>query len=216
MNKLRTANDLQDYLDAEYGWRIKEIATLKAAIRTAGLMPERTLIRAGLALLYAHWEGFIKNALTGYLNFVNTQGLSYDELPSCFVVLGMKKQINDLFASRNSAVSIAAIDFLREQLGQRAQMKIDSAINTESNLSSKVFNNLLVAVGFDPQAYETRANLIDESLLRRRNSIAHGDYLEVARADWGQLADEVIAMLRQVKNEVENAVALEKFKRKTS
>lgn len=214
MNKLRTANDLQDFLDTEYGWRIKEIAALKAAVRTAGLMPERTLMRAGLALLYAHWEGFVKNSLTAYLNFINCQGLRYEDLLSCFVVFGLKKHINEVSESKTSKISIAAVAFLREQLGQRAQMKIDSAINTESNLSSKVFQNIMISVGFDPESFETRFNLIDESLLRRRNSIAHGDYLDVAKTDWGALADEVIAMLRQVKTHIENAVALEAFKKR--
>lgn len=212
MSKLHTVNQIQDFLDAELSWRVKEIANLKTAAQGSGPIPESTLIRAGLALLYAHWEGFVKNSLTAYLNFVNCQGLKYEELRSCFVVFGLKKNVNELLASRNSTVSISALDFLRHQLGERAQLKIDAAINTESNLSSKVFQNILLSVGFDPAAYETRSHLIDESLLKRRNSIAHGDYLDVGKADWRYLADEIISMMRQVKTEIENAVVFGSYK----
>ena len=212
MSKLHTPNQIQDFLDAELSWRVKEIANLKTAIQESGAIPEKTLIRAGLALLYAHWEGFVKNSLTAYLNFVNCQGLRYEELRSCFVVFGLKKSVNEVVESRNSAASISAIEFLRGQLGERAQLKIDTAVNTESNLSSKVFQNILLSVGFDPAAYETRSHLIDESLLKRRNSIAHGDYLDVGKADWRHLADEIISMMRQVKTEIENSVILASYK----
>lgn len=33
MNKLRTLSMLQDYLDAEFSWRLKELADLKLAVR---------------------------------------------------------------------------------------------------------------------------------------------------------------------------------------
>jgi MAE_28990/MAE_18760-like HEPN len=66
MKRLQTQNQLQDFLDAELSWRVKEISTLKAAIKSSAFISEQTLVRASVALLYAHWEGFIKSAATGY------------------------------------------------------------------------------------------------------------------------------------------------------
>jgi hypothetical protein len=213
MNKIHTVNQLQDFLDAELSWRVKEIANLKTAVKQSGAISEKTIVRAGLALLYAHWEGFVKNSVTGYLNFVDCQGLRYSDLQSCFIVFGLKKSVHELVESRKSPVTIAALDFLRQQLQERAQLKIDAAINTESNLSSTVFHNILLSVGFDPTNYETKSHLIDVSLLKRRNNIAHGEYLDVAASDWRHLADEIISMLRQLKSEIENAVVLSSFRR---
>jgi MAE_28990/MAE_18760-like HEPN len=59
--KLRTLSLLQDYLDGELAWRIKELADMKYSVKKAESDRKRTVIRASLALLYAHWEGFIKN-----------------------------------------------------------------------------------------------------------------------------------------------------------
>jgi hypothetical protein len=213
MKSLRTQNQLQDYLDTDFGWRLKEIATLKAAVRSAEFISEKTLVRAGVALLYAHWEGFIKAAATGYVDYVNNQGLSYAELQSCFVVLGFKKTLHNMKESKQTHVNVAAIDFMRDGLSKRAQMKIETAINTESNLSAAVFQNILSTVGLDPAAYESKSNLINESLLKRRNEIAHGEYIDVQKDEWATLADEVLLMLRQFKTDIENAMVLKSFRR---
>lgn len=213
MTKLHTQVQLQDFLDTELGWRIKEIADMKTAVKQARFLSERTIVRAALALLYAHWEGFVKCAAKGYLSYVNNQGLKYSELKSCFVVFGLKKILQELTDSRQAAGNIAAINFVRDQLDERAQLKIDRAINTESNLNSSVLNNILVSLGIDPSPYELRYHLIDERLLKRRNNIAHGDFLEVTRDEWSILADEVLQILRQIKTDIENATVLATFKK---
>lgn len=213
MKRLQTQNQLQDFLDEELGWRIKEISTLKSAVKSSAFISEQTLARASVALLYAHWEGFIKSAATGYVAYVNNQDLNYSELKTCFVVLGFKKTLHDVQQSKQSQLNATLIDFLRDGLDKKSKLKIDTAINTESNLSASVFKNILHAVGFDTQPYEARSNLIDESLLKRRNTIAHGEYIDVAKDDWAKLADEVLQMLRQFKTDIENAMAQAAFKR---
>jgi ribonucleotide reductase beta subunit family protein with ferritin-like domain len=115
--------------------------------------------------------------------------------------------------SKQTHVNVAAIDFMRDGLSKRAQMKIETAINTESNLSAAVFQNILSTVGLDPAAYESKSNLINESLLKRRNEIAHGEYIDVQKDEWATLADEVLLMLRQFKTDIENAMVLKSFRR---
>jgi hypothetical protein len=109
-------------------------------------------------------------------------------------------------------VSISTLDFLRDELNERAKLKIESAIRTEFNLSSKVFDNIAKSIGISTQAYEARYNLIDESLLSRRNHIAHGEYLDVDSQGFRDLADEILFLLRSYKTDIENAVSLEDYK----
>lgn len=213
MRSLNTQTQLQDFLDSELSWRIKEIADMKAAVRQARYLSEKTVVRAALALLYAHWEGFVKQSTMGYLSYVSCQNLTYSELKSCFVVFGLKRVLNELRESGNASGNIAAIDFVRDQLGKKAKLKIDNAINTESNLSSAVLNNILLSIGINTLPYQPRYNLIDYSLLKRRNNIAHGEFLDVSREDWGALADEILQMLRQLKTDIENSIVLASFKK---
>jgi hypothetical protein len=194
---------LQDYLDREFSWRLKELANLKLAVRRTDALQEKTLVRAAVPLLYAHWEGFIKNATVAYVNFVHCQGLRYDQLASCFVTFGVKRHLRELSTSRQAASNIAAVEFLITRLGQRADLTLSKVVDTESNLSSTVFENIAVSVGLPTAAYRPRYNLIDESLLKRRNKIAHGEYLDLNATDCRQLIDEVITLLRAYKNDIE-------------
>ena len=78
--KIRTTNDLQDAIDHEMAWRKHELSTIRANVVSSRRHAKETAIRAGVALLYAHWEGAIKNIATYYLEYVAMQGLSYGQL----------------------------------------------------------------------------------------------------------------------------------------
>lgn len=212
MSKIRTLGQLQDSLDREFSWRIKEIASLKLFVRKSDTLSKWTMVRASLPLLYAHWEGFIKNAATRYLDFVNGQNIQYCDLQSCFIVFGIKKHISDITSSRKAAISIATLDFIRSELNEKAKLKMDSAIRTESNLSSSVFENIATSIGIDSSSYEARYNLIDESLLNRRNHIAHGEYLDLDPDEFRRLADEVLSLMRTFKTDIENAASTSRYK----
>ena len=122
MAKIRNVGQLQDALDNEMGWRIKEISELKLSVRGASSLSQGTLIRAGLALLYAHWEGFIKNSSLNYLEFVNNQGCRYGDLKTCFIVLGVKSYTVRLGESKKSKSNIDAVDFLLSELDKPSKM----------------------------------------------------------------------------------------------
>lgn len=213
MSKIRSLNELQNILDGDFSWRLKEIASLKLIVRGTSQINKKTAIRASIPLLYGHWEGFIKNSATNYLSYVNGRSLKYSELKSCFIVFGVKKKITELSNSKTSNISIAALEFLQKELTTTANLKIESAIRTEFNLSSEVFSNILNSIGIETSRYEARFNLIDTSLLSRRNHIAHGEYLDVDTDGFRDLADEIICLLRWFKTDIENAVSLESYRK---
>lgn len=210
--KIQTVGILQDILDRELSWRIKEIAELKTAVRTSKQPWQKTIIRAGVPLLYAHWEGFVKRACEAYVTFVSCQRLTFDELKSNFVVLGAKKHLQAISSSRKSKLNIHAVDFFRTKMNERADVKLQSAINTESNLSSNIFENIAISIGINHAQYESRYNFIDESLLKRRNNIAHGEYLELDSKSFQDLADNVLLLLRWVKTDIENSASTESYR----
>jgi hypothetical protein len=106
-----------------------------------------------VALVYAHWEGFIKAASEAYLDFVDNQGHMYRELKSCFAVFGLKGKLALLSDSRQAKPNIEAFDFVLGELDKPAQMRISSAIDTESNLTSKVFANIAASLDIATAAY---------------------------------------------------------------
>jgi len=199
-------------LDADMSWRIREISTFRLASKQ-DRVDRDTLIRAGVAMVYAHWEGFIKSASEGYLEFVNNQGHLYRELKTCFVVFGMKGKLALLGDSRQAKTNIEVLDFVMSEMDQPAKMALSNAIRTEANLTSTVFRNIASSIDIPVVQYESRFPMIDESLVGRRNSIAHGEYLGLKPDEFIQLADDVQMMMRWYKTDLQNAATLRKYKR---
>ncbi len=212
MSKIRTLSQLQDSLDKDFSWRLKEIADLKVTVKGTSSLGQATIIRAGAPLLYAHWEGFIKHASQYYLNFVSCQRLNYGDLASCLVVFGAKKHLATITGSRKASMNIAAVDFFRHCSGERADLALSSAIDTKSNLKSEIFENIAVSIGVPVTSYDAYYKFIDESLLARRNKIAHGEYLDLNADDFRRLADEVIKLLRIYKTDIEKLASMSAFK----
>lgn len=212
MADIRTLDQLQDALDSEMAWRVKEVGAFSVASRSGS--PERKFfIRAGVTLTYAHWEGFIKTASELYLNFVHHRGLTYGELKSCFAIFGLKGHLQMLSSSRKTAANIKAFEFVFSEMGKPARMQMSSAIDTESNLTSKVFTNIATSLDIDVDKYSTKFNLIDESLVNRRNKVAHGEFMDLGGKEFGLLVADVLQMMRDYKTDLLNAASLESYKR---
>ncbi|MET3230843.1 UNVERIFIED_ORG: hypothetical protein ABIC54_003039 [Burkholderia sp. 1263] len=211
MSKIRSLALLQSFLDDEFAWRIKEISDLKFAVQSNKGLREATVVRAGIPLLYAHWEGFVKAASIAYLEYVNSQGKKYADLDDCFVVFGLKKHLHTLVTTGRTHANLEALRFVRSSMQDRAQLQFGGAVDTESNLSSAVFENIAFSIGIDTTKYQAKFNLIDESLLRRRNKIAHGEFIDMTAKAWRELADEVLEILRAFKTDIENAASLSSF-----
>ncbi len=155
----------------------------------------------------------MKKSSENYLNFVSSRGLKYNELKSCFSVFGLKSKLQTLSVSRQSLSNIDAFDFILLQLDQPARLQIGSAINTESNLTSKVFSNIALSLDISLAPYASRFNLIDESLVNRRNKIAHGEFIDIGGKEFGELQDAVLQVMREYKTDLQNAASMEAYKR---
>lgn len=212
MSKIRSLTDLQDRLDKGLSWRLKEVSYVKGSARTATSYAQAALIRAGVPLIYAHWEGFIKEASEAYLTYVSSQNLVYGDLASCFVVFGAKKHVMSIVESRKSAINIEVVEFFRKSTATQANLALSNAVNTESNLSSTVFENIALSLGVALGQYTPYANLIDKVLLDRRNKIAHGEYLDIDWPAFENLIEEVLKLLRMYKTDIENLASTQAFR----
>lgn len=210
MPDVRTLDLFQNALDIEMAWRVKEVGTFVTASKSDS-KTRKAFVRAGVALLYAHWEGFVKESARLYLEFVSHRGHSYGELQSCFSVIGLSSKLNKLTQAKNVQLNVEAFDFIKLSMSKRAQINKPESISTNSNLSSNVFKNILFSVGLAPTKYETKFNLIDESLVRRRNKIAHGEYLDIDYPEFQALVKEILLTMRWFKTDLLNAASLKSY-----
>lgn len=209
--KVRSEEELSDRLAGDLIWRKKELTTLKKLLSVASVDRRAVLCRSVLAILYAHWEGFIKNASYYYVQYLTTRRLRYSEVTSNFVALGLMKRLREAASRSNPSEMIDVIELFRGGSDGRFRATRDD-INTESNLSSRVLRSMTTYLGLDYSPFEMRALLIDERLLDNRNKIAHGEYLSLEPADTIELVGEITALLESFRDQIENAAALSSYR----
>jgi hypothetical protein len=211
--RIQTAEDLNDALSAELAWRRKELHGLRSVIRLNPGNNRDSLIRCGVTVLYAHWEGFVKTSSTAYLEYVSRRQLRYAELRPNFVALALRPQLNAaLSTSRVEALS-ELVEFLLTKAEEKTTIQWRNAVNTKSNLSSKVFRQIVATLGLDYSYYASKEKLLDERLLLSRNNIAHGKYLLVDEDAFMELYDEVLEIMSHLRTQIDNAASTLSFRR---
>jgi len=211
--KIRTADNFIDTLDKEIAWRKKELTYLRSNVKE-GSANFKTHLRSAIVMLYAHWEGFIKNSCELYVSFIREKGLKYDELSENFIALALKQNLKEFEQTNKSTIHCKMVDLLLNNLNQKANIPNTEIIKTGSNLNSNILKEILTTVGIDYTEYELKNNLLDSKLLRNRNSIAHGEYVELKELDFNELYTEITKMMDDVKTKLSNAVVLESYKKK--
>lgn len=158
--KIRTTEMLSDKLSQELSWRKKELSALKFLIEKTSLpvKAKGILPRCGIALLYAHWEGFIKLGGRYYLEFVTMQRLKNSELSDNLLTLIIKDEINRRLPITRASQFNWITEFFMGKGDSRSLIPYKNIIDTESNLSSKVLKEILWCLGIDYSFYEPNEN----------------------------------------------------------
>jgi hypothetical protein len=213
--KIRTHEQLFDLLTNEIAWRKKELSDFKSLIETKDFAPSKhhALVRAGIMLLYAHWEGFVKQCAEYYLNYVSMQRLPYKELASNFIAICVKSEMNDLENSNRVSHQLKLVEFFLNDLSKQSSMPYKKVVNTKSNLSSTIFKNIVLFLGFDYSFYETKSVLLDERLLAIRNTIAHGNYMLITASDYLEIHEKVLEMIEYFRNQIDNSASTKAYRR---
>lgn len=214
--KLNTAEQLSDRLSHDLAWRKKELSEVKSLVETRSFSDSKhkALVRSGICLLYAHWEGFVKLAANSYLEYVRMQRLRYEELASNFLALAMKEKLKEAKETNKPSLYIPVCNFFLDELSQRCSLPRE-AISTASNLSSDIFQEITCTLGIDFSPYSTKSVLIDTKLLKTRNEIAHGEYSIFDREEYIELHIEVIKMIDLFRTDIENAAINKDYMRNT-
>jgi len=214
--KIYSLETLERFLTEDITWRIKEISDLKHSIEQASALLRYAGCRAGIPILYAHWEGHVKNSARAYVSFVASKRLQLTKLKTGYSLAALKGPIDRLVAGRGNRIT--QMDFLAEMDGladTRFAGNADALSDTRSNLSFAVLNEISTVLGLDVAPFADSAVFIDKMLLERRNFIAHGHDVEPS-INFDMLsdtADQTIGIMREFSNRVLYAALTEVFKR---
>ncbi|MGB7211433.1 MAG: MAE_28990/MAE_18760 family HEPN-like nuclease [Gemmatimonadales bacterium] len=210
---VRTIEQLEDTLTADLAWRRHELSFLNQALETGSSDRKEVLQRAGVALLYAHWEGFIKAAGSTYLEYVSFQRLRYSELTPPFLSIAIRRELRAASASDRIAAHIAVATFFTEQMQSQSALPFKGVVRSGGNLSSSALREIVDTLGLNYAEFATKEKLIDEVLLKSRNTIAHGDFLGFDIARFKQLNTDVLGMMETFREQVSIAASTRAYRR---
>lgn len=168
-------------LEEDLAWREAELASLKRIAVTnkdnEGIY--RCMLRAAMALLYAHFEGFTKFCWELLLDQVQGRRVAIAVLREDFLVLALEKRFRALRGNLSSASLWKFFhNDLPEALNSNAIFDSDCRLDTECNLWPNVYERECAKVGIastELQTYRTRI----KALVSRRNDIAHGKSMTI-------------------------------------
>lgn len=154
-------------------WREAELAALRMVLASERLTENQkhVLLRAGWAMLYAHYEGFCKFALTIYFNALESSGAKCSAFK-------LKTQAFALTDKLKRMRSLSPVEFLIKIRGFENDI-LDKPItfpevDTESNLWPKTLTRLLDDADLKVESLVAHYHTI-ATLVNRRNKITHGE-----------------------------------------
>lgn len=212
MSKAYTDGNFADQLDSDLAWRLRELSDLKSAIAGTQRSAQSVLLRSLITMLYAHWEGHIRFCADKYFEYLTLRKLRHDQLERQLYINRFLGRFDTFYHSRVSIDDrCRLISEVLGSLGNRFSRINPALIDTRSNLNSCVLKDLCLICAVDFSYFETRKTFIDVILVKRRNSIAHGEETYVETGEMNTLIEEGIGLMRAFKDALQNKVYMRSY-----
>lgn len=185
-------NAIQE-IERDFDWRETEIAMLRLMLANTNMKDRERLVlfRAAWALLYAHYEGFCKFALTVYYDSIRSHGLKCRYLPERTIALALNKEINKI-------KNLPSYEFFKEVIAFDSKHLDTNAsfpdVDTESNLWPKTLEGLLLDADLSIESLRDNDRKL-ATLVSRRNKIAHGEREIITELDYYLQFEEAVTLL---------------------
>ncbi|TDM17092.1 MAE_28990/MAE_18760 family HEPN-like nuclease [Macrococcoides caseolyticum] len=185
---MMNVENLQDKLNRNAVHRKKEINFLSFTIQSFDGDIKKAQLRSAFLILYAHYEGFSKEAVRLFLKFLNQQSIKVSELNLNLQSVYYTKRFIDINHSKYKRDYHHFLEhFIRNDEVFNLDINSKGIVVTDSNLKYDLLEDLLFMIGIDPktfifkqnQSLELKRTLIENVILDNRNKIAHGENISI-------------------------------------
>ena len=194
-------------------WREQELAFMRKQLIVApvGSIQEKTLLRANLAMIYAHYEGFCKFALELYIDALERLKLKRKELVWPLAAFSMGKLHKVLCAETERVAFFSA--FINEFEKQLEEVAEYDRLPQIANLWPDLLHDWLSRLDLSSE-YVTNGHATLEALVYNRNQIAHGKKLMVAsRAELDKFSEAATLAMHEVAVGISEALEKRTYRR---
>ena len=207
MSKPYTEQDLSDIFDEDMIWRRKELSDMKAAIKVADAPSKAVLLRALIAMSYAHWEGYVRTCANRYFEHFTLRKKPFSEFERQIYVNTFLVRLDALQQKRvGLEARCKLINDILDGTGERFGYVNPTLIDTKSNLNTDVIKDICLICAVDSTHFESSRTFIDILVLKRRNAIAHGQQEYIQQDGIDDLVASILALMTHFRNLLENKV----------
>lgn len=210
MSKARTIADISSKLDDEFTWRKRELIFIYQEIQGCKGDVQVALIRAAIVLLYAHWEGFVKNAAELFLKYVESRKHKIQQVTFNLAALALRKQLDTITETNKYTLRTAALQEILSQLSANVKLTYNTSVSAKSNLNNEVFTEIAHVIGLNVASYTSVSSDID-GLVNYRNKIAHGEYLWMNVAEYKEYSENILQIMSIIKTDIENSCVTKSY-----
>jgi hypothetical protein len=193
-----------------------EITNLRRILLAhVGKSLESTVVRMCVPMIYAHWEGYVKEVCQLYLEQVEASVAAARQLqPALLGYLWtpkLKPIIGGLNFDRRKTVAECALSDMRRPIKFGDAEK---AINTRSNLNFSVLQRIANDLCFDISGLLPRKRHLD-AIVNIRNNIAHGSNPQKLRySDFEEHAEAMVGLMEDFERVVLDSIQNASFRRR--
>lgn len=166
--------NILDIVTRDLNWREAEIAAMRILMSSPGVtvVQKKGLLRAAWALLYAHYEGFCKNTLVTFYDYVEKCGVPCRNLPLPTKLQALKQSFTVIRKMDDQDLMNEISNF---EVSRLAAPPIFPDVDTKSNLWPVVLVELMEVADLDTSKVKEHYLKL-KTLVARRNKIAHGEH----------------------------------------
>lgn len=211
--KVRSVGELVERLDEDLKWRKKEMTTLWLELERERRPHLRAILtRSFVCLLYAHWEGFVKQSAEVYLRYIQSCGESCHRLGYGLVAASIRDMITACGTSKDFVKHRELVETIHTLKGLPNFKFYPSIIDTRSNVDEEVFKEIADIIGLDLSHYLSSLPKITE-MRNTRNRISHGEDHSPTFDDCQVFKDKAVDLMMRMKDDIENAAVARAFLR---
>uniref|UniRef100_Q07PC4 RiboL-PSP-HEPN domain-containing protein n=1 Tax=Rhodopseudomonas palustris (strain BisA53) TaxID=316055 RepID=Q07PC4_RHOP5 len=212
MTKPYTPQDLSDIFDTDLIWRRRELSDLKAAVYAADKAAKPVLLRALIAMGYAHWEGYVRLCANRYFEHLTLRKKPFSDFERQIYVNSFLVRIDALHQNRISLEArCKLVNDILDNTGGRFSYLNPELIDTKSNLNTDVIKDICIICGVASEHFEEHRMFLDVILLKRRNAIAHGQQELILANEMDDLTAKLLALMTSFRNLLENKIYLKAY-----
>jgi len=190
--------EISDNLDR----RRFEITNLRRVLLSyVGKPLESTVVRMAIPLLYANWEGYVKEVCQLYLEYIERSGTKNRELKADLLGYLWSSSLRPLSGGLNFEKKKAIAELALHRMDDCVKFsESERNIHTRANLNFEVLQDIADHLCFNISLLNTYKRHLNR-LVNLRNNIAHGSFPSSMDYDiFNEHAESVIDLMEDFEN----------------